>query len=302
VQSRETLNPAHDRHDRVLVARYAAGDAYQSEVDKARSLVDGCTECAALAADIRLISSRTAQLQPIRRTRDFRISAEQAEQLRGTWLDRFFRTISTPGWTVVRPLAGAALAVGIVLAGVGALPISGIAPGGASSALAPTHVLASQGAAATAPTVAQLPQPTPAEFDTSASAPPPEAGGTSIPGTISSAPMSTQPDASEYGSDRASTTPNVGVLSTPPAPPKANETPAPAPASPVAVVIVASPAASIAPPAAALVWHATVPVTNETSLDRSTLLVVGIGLALASLLALAVVWIARRRYSDPLVR
>ena len=54
----------------------------------------GCDECAALAADIRLISTRTTQLPAVARTRDFRITPDQAQQLRGSWIDRVMRAPS----------------------------------------------------------------------------------------------------------------------------------------------------------------------------------------------------------------
>ena len=115
MQSRGNLSSEHDRHDRLLVARYAAGDAYESEIVEAKDLVDNCDGCAALAADIRLISAKTAELPAATRPRDFRITPEQAEKLRGSWFDRLMRGFSSPGWSVVRPVAAASLAIGMVL-------------------------------------------------------------------------------------------------------------------------------------------------------------------------------------------
>jgi hypothetical protein len=122
-------SPDHARHDRLLVARFAAGDAYPTEQSDARALVDGCNDCAALADEIRLLMDATAALPAPRRARDFRISAEQAEALRGSLLDRLLRRLATPSLAPLRPVAGVALSLGIVLAVAGAA-LPGIAPEG----------------------------------------------------------------------------------------------------------------------------------------------------------------------------
>jgi hypothetical protein len=120
----------HARHDHLLVTRYAAADAYAGEVEQARALVESCAECAALAADIRLLSTATARLPAPRRRRDFRLTPEQAEALRGSFLERLLRRLAAPGLAPLRPVAGVALSLGIVLAVVGAgLPMGmGAAP------------------------------------------------------------------------------------------------------------------------------------------------------------------------------
>ncbi len=53
------------------------------------------------------------------RPRDFRLTPAQAERAGGGFLDRLGRWLSTPRGTVVRPLAAASLAIGIVLVAVG---------------------------------------------------------------------------------------------------------------------------------------------------------------------------------------
>lgn len=110
----------HARHDRLLVARYGAGDAYPAELDEARELVGRCAECARLAADIDALRSATSALPAARRTRDFRLTAERAEQLRGSSIQRWLRRLAAPGLAPLRPLAGAALSIGLVLVVVGA--------------------------------------------------------------------------------------------------------------------------------------------------------------------------------------
>jgi hypothetical protein len=122
VQNHRPSRPSNDhaRHDRPLVARFAAQDAYPTEVDEAQALVQRCADCAALAADVRALMQATAQLPPIPRPRDFRLTAEQAEQLRGSTFERFLRRLSAPRLNVLRPVAGVALSVGLVMAVVGA--------------------------------------------------------------------------------------------------------------------------------------------------------------------------------------
>lgn len=113
----------HGRHDRLLVTRFAGGDAYPTEVEDARALVEACAQCAALAADIRGLITATAALPASRRRRDFRITQEQAEALRGSWLERLLRRLAAPSLAPLRPVAAVALSLGIVMAAAGtALP------------------------------------------------------------------------------------------------------------------------------------------------------------------------------------
>jgi hypothetical protein len=317
----------HDRHDRLLVARYAAGDAYPSEVDRAERQIEACSECAALASDIRLISARVAGIEPISRTRDFRISAQRAQEMRSSWFERMLRGISSPGWTVVRPLAGAALAIGMVLSVVGALPIGAIS-GSASDALLPPN-FSTQGNAV-APAGGVQPTRSAAMFDLSSlDTPGPGTQSASSGGGLVSAPGGgTQPE-------NASTSPEVNAASGTPNAPKGDGTAIPAasgatapvdasartapppvataaasrlPATPVDVAALITPDANtpnpnlVAPTAAIPVGHAYVASISEPTLDRSLLLIVGLGLALGGLIAFAVVWVIRRRYSDPLIR
>jgi hypothetical protein len=108
----------------LLVTRLAADDAFPSEEAEARALIDSCHDCAALAADIAAIRSLTADLPTPRRPRDFRLSTEQAEKLRGSGLQRLLRRLAAPGVAQLRPVAGAAMSLGLALAVVGAaLPV-----------------------------------------------------------------------------------------------------------------------------------------------------------------------------------
>lgn len=158
-----SLTAEHRRHDRLLVARFAVGDAAHGQDHEAQELVRRCSECAALAADITAISKSVARMPAPPRSRDFRLTPEQAAQLRGSRIDRWLRTITGSGWSTVRPVAAVALSVGMVMSVVGFLPVIGAAGG------------APEGSPVLGP-VAGLGQPTPAA-DRFSGAPTPAATG-----------------------------------------------------------------------------------------------------------------------------
>jgi hypothetical protein len=113
----------HARHDRLLVTRFGAGDAYPAELAEARQLVERCSECARLAREISLLRAATADLPVASRTRDFLLTERDAERLRVSAFDRWLRRLAAPGLAPLRPLAGVAVSVGLALAVVGvALP------------------------------------------------------------------------------------------------------------------------------------------------------------------------------------
>jgi hypothetical protein len=113
----------HARHDRLIVTRFAGDDSYPTELDEARALVANCPDCARLADDIRLLMAATSELPTPPRPRDFRLSREQAESLRGSFLERLLRPLAAPRLAVLRPVAGVAMSFGVALAVAGvALP------------------------------------------------------------------------------------------------------------------------------------------------------------------------------------
>lgn len=311
MESREALNHDHDRHDRLLVTRFAVGDAYPSEVAQAKELTEHCADCAALAADIRLIAARTSDLPEVRRPRDFRISATQAERLRGSWLDRLLRPFSAPGWGVARPLAGASLVIGLSLAVIGGLPL-----GAASSGAADTLTFGTSPQSTNAPVVApnqqppeiaQAPQTPPAGFVSPGNVNHASPGSAPV-GPASAPTVPFRPESTLPASDSSVESPANGKQDTaapatpePIAPATAPAPPLPAPTSNVGVVV--PPAApSVAPqPAPATDQRQASPAAAPSS-DRTLLEVIGILLALIALAVLVVAWVARRRYSDPLIR
>ena|GEM_PF-2363254 len=111
----------HAQHDRWLIVRVASNDTdlTAAETSSARSLLDSCAACASLAADITTITHATAVSVVPSRPRDFRLTPEQVASARGGVLDRLGRWIASPRGAVLRPLAGASLALGIVLVVVG---------------------------------------------------------------------------------------------------------------------------------------------------------------------------------------
>ncbi|MDQ3553067.1 MAG: hypothetical protein M3395_01450 [Chloroflexota bacterium] len=116
----------HDDHDRLLMVRLAADDLSRDERPAAESVRTSCAQCAALADDVRRISLATARLPVPRRPRDFRLTATQARQARGSILRRLMERLSAPGLGVLQPLGAAAVAIGFVLVVVGmGLPAMG---------------------------------------------------------------------------------------------------------------------------------------------------------------------------------
>lgn len=252
VHSREPVTDDHGRHDQLLVARFAADDAYPGEQQTARALIDACPDCARLANDIRLISRTTGSLPPARRTRDFRISAADAERLRGSWLDRLLRRWTGPRAAVLQPLAAAALVLGLTLAVIGALPL-GLAGSPALQTVTDSIKPVSGDVGTSVPAAAPLP--------------------TSAGPAFEQAPLGTAMGSEQADADKAPPATREqpadlsGVSSEPPVPEAGARTPS---------------------------------VASDTS--RPLLVAGGAILAVLGLGLLAVLVIARRRTSDPLLR
>jgi hypothetical protein len=144
----------HARHDELLVARFAAHDIEAAETTAAEWLVSSCDDCRQLHADLQALSRATSTDLPVPRLpRDFRLSPEQAEALRGSFLDRVLARLASPRLGVLQPLAAAAMAIGLTLVVVQSLPFSA-STGGAPAAGVPA---AEQATSAPAPTPEPLP-------------------------------------------------------------------------------------------------------------------------------------------------
>ena len=95
-----------------LIAALDAGDLAGVVRDRAATLVDTCTGCASLRADLALIRAATAALPTALRTRDYRLTDADAARLRPSAWGRLFGWLGAPRSTV-RPLAGGLAALGI---------------------------------------------------------------------------------------------------------------------------------------------------------------------------------------------
>ena len=260
--------PGHARHDRLLVTRFAGGDAAANEAADARRLIEQCTDCARLADDMRLLRSAIAQLPTPPRTRNFRLTEAQAEALHGNALERLLRRLVAPGLTMLRPVAGVALAMGLTVAVIGAgLPST--SPEAATDAGQPTLMAGNQ-----SPQTAQAtPQP-------------PAAAGASSGGKegetfgLESAPSDRAPD-------EPSGTGGITSVAVPSDEPRATANDIAVPPSPTREALVVPPNAPT-PPASA---------------DTRVLLIYGgVTLAMFAFAILLLAWYARRRLEDPLLR
>ncbi|MDL2334962.1 MAG: hypothetical protein QFC55_02885 [Chloroflexota bacterium] len=271
VPNSRSLSAEHRRHDRLLVARFAAGDAIGAQEHEARDLVRRCSECAALAADITAISTSVAQMPAAPRSRDFRLTSDQAARMRGSRLDRWLRTISGSGWATVRPLAAVALSVGLVMSVVGALPILGAAGTGAPAdtffaAIAPTPVApgSTSGTRIDSPSTGPGAAPTPGQVAVL-----PPVGGASESTADNNINQAYVPTA-------AAVPPDGNQINTAPEPTSATK--------------------------AGTDNNLSRPLPGTNSGLRDTILLAGILVTLVALFVLAVLYAARRRYYDPLLR
>jgi len=254
-------------------------DAYPSEQDDARQLVESCPDCAALAADIRQISIATAQLPTPKRARDFTITAEQAERLRGGRMSRWLRGFSSPGWRALRPVAGAALSIGIVMTVVGvAMPHT--AP---ANQVFSGRNEAPAAAVTTAPVSNPAPQPPEAGGAERSSEPVMAAPGTAAPGTIGSmvAPLASsetgkidQPG-DALANDFATQNPESHTLD--------------------------NAYAQSQQPGINAGGNDTAAV-RDANTNSNLLVYGGLAIALISAALLGLAWFARRRFADPLLR
>jgi hypothetical protein len=262
--SRQTMRSEHRRHDRLLVTRFAMDDAYPSETAEARQLIDSCAECATLAADIRALSSSMAQLPAAKRTQDFTITADKAEELRGSRISRWMRGLAAPGFGMLRPVAGVALSIGLVMAVVGAA-LPNTAPARETIFAAGDKAGPTQNAA-------------PAER-----APAPET--LAAPGAASTQPPEFAAEASPSDSE------GDGPVSA-----LAQSSPVPQTGQIDSAYVAPTPDADISVQGTEQVAKAPADST------RDVLFYAGLAIAGFSVLLLALAWFARRYFTDPLLR
>ncbi len=142
----------HAGHDHQLIVAYACGDLGADEARAAARLVEQCRRCAVLDHEIRLMPSLARHVTAPPRPRDFRLSAADAERLRGSAVRRLLRRLGGPGLAPLQPLAGAALAIGLLLVvTTAALPVFFAGAGGAAPAAERVAPVAAPTAAPLAP-------------------------------------------------------------------------------------------------------------------------------------------------------
>jgi hypothetical protein len=262
--------PVHAGHDRWLVVRWTTDptDLTPAETAQARALLAACTECAALAADLEVISRATATSVVPPRPRDFRLSPEPAVAARGGLLDRLRRWFGSQGGFAVRPLAGATLAIGLLLVVVAPALRPTVTTQGDAGPQNGRQVVMAPEATEDAPSVAKA---TPMEAPDRAG-PESHAGTQGSPDPAADAQIMMAVSPSPSDADR---TARLQLGSTePPANPNLEQHGG------------ASPAASATPPADDVTY---------------VLTLLGIVLAVTGLMVLVLSWFARR-WQDPLLR
>jgi hypothetical protein len=118
------LPDGHALHDRLLVARAAGGDLDPEDRAVADDLLAACPDCRALARELKTLRASAAALPTARRTRDFRLSAAQAQRARGGVLERLLTPLAGPSFGFLQPLAGVVAALGLFLLVVNSVPLT----------------------------------------------------------------------------------------------------------------------------------------------------------------------------------
>jgi hypothetical protein len=122
----------HAAHDQLLVAAYAAGDADGADLQAAIALVADCADCASLHHDLRHIAAALPAMPAPVRSRDFRLTAEQAASLRPAGWRRLLLPLAGPRFSFAAPLGSGLAALGIaglLLTGGFGLPMGGATAG-----------------------------------------------------------------------------------------------------------------------------------------------------------------------------
>ena len=97
---------AHGRHDRSLVAAQADRPADRDGgTALGRALLAACVECARLHADLVALATALPTMATPRRTRDFALSAADAERLRPRGVRRWLALVGSSRDVLSRPLA-----------------------------------------------------------------------------------------------------------------------------------------------------------------------------------------------------
>ena len=118
------LPDSHHDHDLALVAALAAGDAQGRDHTRATELVTSCAECALVRDDLVALAGSLHTLPAPRRTRDYRLTAEQAATLRPTGWRRLLGAFGGTGFRFATPVGTAMATLGIAGLLLSAVPSS----------------------------------------------------------------------------------------------------------------------------------------------------------------------------------
>lgn len=213
-----TLDPKpptdHARHDRLVVVRYLDRDPdlLTGEVNQARALLASCPDCAGLATELQLISDATSRMLAPARPRDFRLTPEQAAALGSGGLRRFLEAAGSAfRFGFLRPLAGAAVAIGLLLAVVGSLPNLSAGTSALPAADTSSHQQTVAGHASSAPAALATAAPSTSAWRDMPSAYGPAATSAALNGSESATPsaINTSKFASPDGSAQMATGPSA---------------------------------------------------------------------------------------------
>lgn len=130
----------HASHDTLLVASLADRSVADRERAAAEALVDTCGLCATLHADLVALSAATRTLPTPTRTRDYRLTPNDAVRLRPRGWRRLVAAFGSPRDAFSRPLAVGLTTLGLAGLLVATLPsiLTGQAPAGAATTGAAT--------------------------------------------------------------------------------------------------------------------------------------------------------------------
>ncbi len=176
--------PDHLTHDPELVAAYAAGDATGPDLAAATELVAACTECAELHRDLRAIATALPELPVPARTRDFRLTPEQAASLQPSGWRGVLAAFASPRFRLAAPLGTGLAAAG--LAGLLLATPGGLIPASSGTSGAPTAAEGGAPAGLAAPEGAFLTGAS--EAPSAAAAAPTAADAQAAPSAAASAP------------------------------------------------------------------------------------------------------------------
>ena len=200
--------PDHQTHDPLVIAALAAGDAEGADLEQARELVASCSSCADLQRDLRAISAALPVMPAPVRTRDFRLTPEQAASIRPAGWRRFLAPLAGPRFAFAAPLGGSLAALGIagiLVASFAAAPIAGVRSGAGDATREQERVAAEASAEPGLGAMSGPASEAPAATDRLQLAPPPAAPASGEPDVFAPDVAGTGPAASDAAAEAGGT-------------------------------------------------------------------------------------------------